>query len=564
MMGRYSIGIDFGSLSARAVLMDLGSGDLVSSAVYAYPHGIFDSALPDGTPLGPDSALQDADDYWQALHVLIPGVLAQAGAAGCEVEGIGLDVTSCTILPTTKEGVPLSRLPAYQSRPHAYVKMWKHHGGAPYVDRIRETAAQRGEAWLSQFGGSISSEHYLPKVMEMAVEDGALYAAADRIIEMGDWLVWQLCGREVRGYTAAAFKTFYSPDRGDLSPGFLAALHPLLEGLNEKHPAPIVHGGDRAGVLTEQAAAWLGLPPGIPVAGPAVDAHVTLTGCHIAGEGKLLLVIGTSTCAIMVSDVYREVEGISGVVTEGILPRLHAYEAGQSCVGDMFAWFTETCVPAEYRREAHSRGLTLHQLLTQKAARLAPGENGLVALDWWNGVRSTLMDFDLTGVIVGLNLRTTPEDLYRALLEATAYGARRIIQQMEEAGVPIDSLYAAGGIPCKNPLLMQILADVCGREVHLVEQSHTGALGSAILGAAAAESEQGFALLPELTGKYRKAGGTVYRPTGEHMAVYERLYGVYRHLYDQFGKDRWAMKELKDIRLRAGKKEQNRNEKSRF
>lgn len=553
-MGRYSIGVDFGSLSARAVLMDMESGDIVSSAVYPYPHGIWEDALPGGTALGPDSALQDADDYWNALHVLIPEVLAQGQVEGSEVAGIGLDVTSCTILPTTKEGVPLSHLAEFRSRPHAYVKMWKHHGGVPYVDRIRETATQRGEAWLSQFGGSISSEHYLPKVMQMACEDPSLYTAAGRIIEMGDWLVWQLCGQEVRGYTAAAFKTFYSPESGDLSPDFLAALHPLLADLNEKHPAPIVYGGDRAGTLTPQAAAWVGLSTAIPVSGPAVDAHVTLTGCRIAESGKLLLVIGTSTCAIMVSDVYREVAGISGVVPQGILPQLHAYEAGQSCVGDMFAWFTETCVPPEYHCQAAEKGMSIHQFLTEKAARLAAGENGLVALDWWNGVRSTLMDFDLSGLILGLTLRTRPEGLYRALLEATAYGVRRIIEELEEAGVVITSLCAAGGIPCKNPLLMQIYADVCGREVELIEQEYTGALGSAILGAAAAESEQGFALLPQLTRKYRKAGGKIYCPIPENAAVYERLYGIYRQLYDQFGADRTLMKELKDIRLGAGER----------
>ena len=551
-MGKYSIGIDFGSLSARAVLMDVETGAIAASAVYPYPHGIYETALPDGTPLGPDSALQEAGDYWNALHALIPKVLSLAGAAGSEVTGIGLDVTSCTILPTTKEGVPLSSLPQFRSRPHAYVKMWKHHGGAPYVERIREMAEKRGEPWLLQFGGSISSEHYLPKVMQMATEDPELYGTAERIIEMGDWLTWHLCGREVRGYTAAAFKTFYSPENGDLSPDFLAALHPLLGDLNEKHPGEIVCGGDRAGCLSAEAAAWLGLPAGIPVSAPAVDAHVTLTGCHIAERGKLLLVIGTSTCAMLLSDVYREVEGISGVVKEGILPDLNAYEAGQSCVGDLFAWFTRTCVPPEYHAEAKEAGVSLHELLAQKAAQLKVGESGLVALDWWNGVRSTLMDFDLSGLLVGMTLRTTPEELYRAALEATAYGARRIIEALENAGVPIDSIYAAGGIPCKNPLLMQIYADVCGREVHLVEQEHTGALGSAILGAAAAESEEGFRILPALTRKYCREGGRVYRPIEENVRTYEQLYAVYRHLYDHFGKGDPIMKELKDIRLHGG------------
>ena len=549
MEKQYTIGVDYGSLSARAVMMALDTGAIVASAVYEYPHGIMAEALPDGTPLAADWALQDPADYWDALHVLVPALLQQADVCSAQVVGIGLDVTSCTMLPTTTNGTPLCQLEKFRNQPHAYLKLWKHHAAQPYADRILELAQAQKSPWLQQFGSLISSEHYLPKVAQIAAEAPELYRAAERIIEAGDWLVWKLCGQESRNYCSAAFKTYFRQKRGDVEPEFLSAIHPLLATLHEKLPPVIHYPGDQAGRLTEEAAAWLGLLPGTAVSAAGVDAHVTLHGSHINASGEVLLIIGTSTCIIVQSDVYREIQGLNGVVSDGILPGLHAYEGGQACVGDGFAWFAENCTPAAYRQEADARGISLHQLLSEKAAALAPGENGLVALDWWNGVRSTLMDFDLSGLMVGLTLDTTPEALYRAMIESTAYGANRIIQSMEEAGVPIRAVYAAGGIPLKNPLLPQIYADVCNRDVYLVEQEHSGALGSAILGAAAAGG--GFCELSSLIERYRQPSRTVFHPVPEHAAVYGELYALYSQLYEEYGRKSPLMKQLKQIRLAA-------------
>lgn len=549
MKTQYSIGVDYGSLSARTVLMDLDSGAIAASAVYEYPHGIMTESLPDGTPLAADWALQDPADYWGALHSLVPELLRQAHIDAEQVIGIGLDVTSCTLLPTTADGTPLCHLPEYSGQPHAYLKLWKHHAAQPFADRILTLAEEQNVPWLRQFGSLISSEHYLPKTAQIAAEAPELYRAADRIIEAGDWLVWKLCGQESRNYCSAAFKTYYRQEEGDVNPAFLASIHPLLENLAEKLPPEIHNPGDKAGELTEEAAAWLGLRPGTAVSAAGVDAHVTLHGSHINESGDLLLIIGTSTCVIVQSDVYREIKGLNGVVPEGILPGLHAYEGGQACVGDGFAWFAETCTPADYRQEARERGISLHRLLSEKAAALTPGENGLVALDWWNGVRSTLMDFDLSGLIIGLTLDTTPEAIYRAMIESTAYGANRIIQSLEEAGVPVRAIYAAGGIPLKNSLLTQIYADVCNRDVYLVEQEHSGALGSAILGAAAAGG--GFHALSDLIQRYKAPIQTVFHPISEHAAVYRELYDLYSRLYEEFGQNNDLMKRLKQIRLSA-------------
>lgn len=548
-----TIGFDFGSLSARGVLMNADSGAVLCSAVFDYPHGIMTRRLPDGTPLPTDWALQDPEDYRLALREVTHALLARSGIDPSEVIGLGLDTTACTLLPTTEEGIPLCRPEGHGNDPHAWVKLWKHHAAQPYVPAI-EAAAEQTD-WYAQFGSAISGEHYLPKVTQLAAEAPHLYREAARIIQMGDWLVWRLTGQETRGYCCAAFKTFYRKDRGDVSREFLSSVHPLLSDLNQKQPAPVLHDGCRAGVLTEEAAQWLGLRPGTAVAAAGVDAHVTVYGCHIHQPGRLLLIVGTSTCAILNSETYREIPGLNGVVPEGILPGLNAYEGGQACVGDLFAWFTDHCVPAHYERQAESEGKSLHALLTEKAAALAPGESGLVALDWWNGARSLPMDFDLSGMILGLTLNTRPEEIYRALIEATAFGARRIIDAMEESGIRIDALILAGGIPKKNPLLAEIYADVCGREVYVTEQEHTGALGSAVLGAAAAlHGGEGFRHLPELLRRYEADAHRVYRPDRARAAVYQRLYAVYRGLYDSFRRDSAMMKELKSLRLSAREK----------
>lgn len=546
-MKQYTIGLDYGTLSARAVLMDLESGACVASSVYPYPHEVMSRQLPDGTKLGVDWALQDPQDYWEALHATVPAVLREAGVAPEQVIGIGLDTTSCTMLPVAADGTPLCQLPQWRSEPHAYIKLWKHHAAQQYADKI--SALAEGSDLLAPFGQYVSSEHFLPKVAQIAYEAPELYQAADRIMQVGDWLVWRMCGEESRSYCAAAYKSYYRLDRGDVSPAFLKKIHPLMENLAQKQPAAVVYPGDRAGGLTAEAAAWMGLLPGTAVSASGVDAHVAVPGCRISEAGQFLMIIGTSTCEMLLSKTYAEIPGISGVVPNGILPGFHAYECGQSCVGDMFAWFVDHCVPPTYFDEAQTRGISIHNLLMEKASSLRPGQSGLVALDWWNGVRSTLMDFDLSGLIVGLTINTRPEEIYRALLESTAYGAFHIVKTAEESGVVVDRLWATGGIPAKNPLLMQIYADVCGRDVYAVTEQQTGALGSAMLGAAAAKG--GFAALPEQLRRYEGVDSKVYHPIAENVAVYRELFALYNELYAHFGKGSDLMKKLKKLRVDA-------------
>ena len=543
-MRKFSIGVDFGSLSARAVLMDAETGKISASSTFSYPHGIMDSSFIDGTPLPPDWALHCPSDYWDALHYLIPDLLVQSKARPDEIQGIGLDATSCTILPATGDGLPLSELPTFHNTPHAYIKLWKHHAAQPYVSAINDCVQKLG--LLSYYGGTVSSEHFLPKAVQIAMEAPDVYQAADRLLEVSDWLVWRLCGREVRNYSSAAYKSFYCPETGDLPKDFLCSIHPALHSLNDKYPANIRQPGDLAGFLTPEAAAWVGLIPGIPVAAGCIDAHVTLLGCRIYTPDQLLMIIGTSTCEILMSHTYRAVPGISGCVRDGILPGMVAYEGGQPCVGDLFAWFTSHCVPPEYWQEAAQKGLSIHDLLSEKAARLHPGESGLIALDWWNGVRSLLLNFDLSGLLVGMTLRTKPEDIYRALIEATAFGARKIMDALTLSGLRINTIAMAGGIPEKNHLLTQLYADICKHDVRLIHTEQSGAAGSAVLGIAAARS--GSRSIADILRRFPAPSYTVFHPTPSSAATYDSLYQIYCELYQCFGQKAALMQDLKRIK----------------
>ena len=546
---RYTIGYDFGSLSVRGVLMELDTGYVQFSATFDYPHGIMSDALPNGVPLEPDWALQLPADYLQGLHYVTQRILEQSGVNPEQIVGICIDTTACTMLPTTAEGTPLCDLEQFASNPHAYVKLWKHHAAHPYTEEIEQLAAARKETWFGRIGGKVSSEHYLAKCLEIAYKAPELYETAERLIQIGDWLVWKLTGQETRGYCTAAFKTFYDQQTGDISKAFLKELHPLLENLSEKQPGQVVPDGGVAGYLTDEAARWLGLCSGTVVAPAATDAHVTVHGCHVNRPNDMVMIVGTSACQIMMGKDYKEFPGLNGIAESALIPGMAVFEGGQSCVGDMFAWFVEHCVPATYVERAEAEQKSVHTLLTDLAARLSPGESGVIALDWWNGVRSTLMDFDLSGLIVGLSLDTPPEAVYRALLEATAFGLRRILQTMMENGLKVESLYATGGIAKKNPLLMQIYADVCNCDIQIVEENHTSALGSAILAAAAVlYGSSGPDHLHELLEKYRQPIKTIYHPNADAAAVYRELYEMYCELYVHFGTETSLMKRLRKMR----------------
>lgn len=552
---KYTIGVDFGTESGRALLVEVDSGREVATAVYPYLHGVIDEKLPEsGVRLEPDWALQDPEDYIRVFQNAIPQVLNESGVNTADVIGIGIDFTACTMLPVKADGTPLCLLPEWRAMPHAWVKLWKHHAAQPEADQINETARQLKQEWLDRYGGKISSEWFFSKALQILNEAPPVYEAADRLIEAADWVVWQLTGVETRNSCTAGYKAIWSKREGFPPPSYFAVLHPqfatVIEDKMTHHILPV---GQKAGGLSEQAAAWTGLKPGTAVAIANVDAHVAVPAATVTEPGRMVMIMGTSTCHMVLGTEEHTVPGMCGYVEDGIIPGYFGYEAGQSCVGDHFAWFVEHGVPAAYEQEAKEQGLDIHALLEEKAARLKPGESGLLALDWWNGNRSVLVDVDLTGLLLGATLATKPEEIYRALIEATAYGTRVIVETFEQHGVPIYELVACGGLPEKNRLLMQIYADVTGRPFKVSASKQTPALGSAMFGAVAAgQSAGGYDSIYEAAQKMARLKEEVFLPVPEHQKVYNQLYAEYLRLHDYFGRgENNVMKRLKQIKAHS-------------
>src|SRR3990172_8683688 len=379
---KYAIGVDFGTESGRAVLVDAANGKELATAVYKYSHGVIDETLPvddKSVRLEPDWALQDPEDYLNTFKRTIRAVLRQSGIDPVDVIGLGIDFTACTMLPTLADGTPLCVLPEYRRNPHAWVKLWKHHAAQPEADKINATARQMGEAWLDRYGGKISSEWFFSKTLQILDEAPEVYAAADRLLEAADWVIWQLTGEEKRNSSTAGYKAIWSKREGFPPKEYFAALDPRLENVIDEKMSHVIYPiGERAGGLTEQAAGWTGLRPGTAVAVANVDAHVAVPAVTVTEPGRMVMIMGTSICHMVLSGEEHLVPGICGYVEDGIIPGMFGYEAGQSCVGDHFAWFVENCVPAAYERQARERGLDLHQLLEEKAANLKPGESGLL------------------------------------------------------------------------------------------------------------------------------------------------------------------------------------------
>ena len=545
----YTIGLDFGTLSGRAVLVDARNGDEVAESVFDYPHGVMDRELPSGLKLPPDWALQHPRDYLDVFAHTVPAVLRDSGIDPAVVKGIAIDFTASSPMPTTMDGNPLCFLPEFQDEPHAYIKLWKHHAAQRQADQINETARQMGETWLPRYGGKISSEWFFSKLLQILQERPDIYVKMDRFIEAADWVIWQLTGVETRNTCTAGYKAMVQ--EGEFpSAEYFKALDPAFENVvDEKVGREFAELGSKAGELKPEMAAMMGLPAGVAVAVANVDAHVTAPAVKATGPGVMVMVMGTSTCHIMSGTELGEVEGMCGVVMGGVIPGLYGYEAGQSAVGDIFAWYVDNGVPPEYHAAAQQAGLNLHEYLEREAAKQKVGEHGLIALDWWNGNRSTLVDVDLTGVMLGMNLATRAPDIYRALIESTAFGTREIIEAFEAQGVEVRELVAAGGLPEKNALLRQIYADITGRTFKLAGSAQAPALGSAMHAAVAA------GIYPDIQAAAQKMGklkDEVVSPIAENQAMYDRLYKEYRTLYNHFGRGaNDVMKRLKAIKHEA-------------
>jgi L-ribulokinase len=546
----YALGLDFGTESVRALLVNVATGAEVANVVVRYPHGVITDNLPKSSAkLGADWALQHPGDYVNGMTRATKDAMKLAKAIGDQVCGIGISFTACTMLPTTADGKPLSALPKFAKKPNAWCKLWKHHAAQPQADKINDIARKRKAKWLDKYGGIVSSEWFFPKALQALEEEPDVFRAADVYIEAGEWIVWQLTGQKARSTCHGGYKQCWHKREGYPSAAFWKAVNPKFIPILDKIAGPRVAPGECAGRLTAPMAKRMGLVPGIAVSSSIIDAHAGVPGAGCTGTDVLVMVMGTSTCHMIMAEKEMLAAGTSGVVEDGILPGLFGYEAGQVAVGDIFAWYVDHAVPAYIEVAAAKRKKTVHEYLTQQADKLAPGESGILALDWWNGNRTPFVDANLSGLIVGLTLHSKPHEIYRALIEATAFGTLQVIDTFAKAGVKTRSLLACGGIAQKNPMLMQIYADVTNRPIAVAASTQASSLGAAILGATAAgESAGGFdsarAAVENMCAKPTKT----YRPIAKNHAVYAKLYAEYLKLSSSFGQYRLStMKTLREL-----------------
>lgn len=546
---QYTIGLDFGTLSVRAAIVRISDGEVIAEAVSEYATPIMERTLTagGGADLPPDFALQVPGDYLVSLREVVPAAVTKAGVSAEDIIGIGLDCTSASVVVTDKDGRPMCEFPEFAEEPHAYLKLWKHHGAQDQADRIVALAKERDESWLARYGGILSSEMLLPKSLELFENAPKLYEETAEILDIVDWLTWQLSGTLVYAAGDSGYKRMYQ-DGTYPSRDFLRALAEGFEGVfDDKMSHPIVPLGSKVGGLTKEWAEAFGLVEGTAIAAGNIDAHVQCVSVGAVEPGQMTGILGTSTCWILPSATLEEVPGVFGVVDGGVCEGAWAYEAGQSAVGDSFAWFVNHCVPREYFDEAEERGVSIHRVLGDKASQQDVGEHGLVALDWWNGNRSTLVDSRLSGLIIGQTLVSRAEDQYRALLESTAFGARMIIENFEKHGVPVNEIFVAGGL-IKDSFLMQMYADITKRPLRVARTIQAGAHGSAIFAAVAAGV---YSDVPEAASVMGGVSDTVYEPDTRAAELYDKLYAQYEWLYNTFGRENDMMHALKSMRAQA-------------
>lgn len=550
MTEKYLVGVDFGTLSGRAVVVRASDGVQVGTAVTEYKYAVMDRTLDagDGQKLPPEFALQNPGDYIEVLGEAIPNAIKDAGIDKDDIVGVGIDATSATVFVTDDDGKPLSEYDEFKNEPHAYVKLWKHHGGQDQADRIIALAEERGEEWLERYGGILSSEMLFPKVLETFEKAPEVYEKAAHFVNLLDWVTWRLTGELTFAASDSGYKRMLT-DGEYPSKDFNEALAPGFGDVFEtKMNAPIKQLGEKAGAVTEEMAELTGLPAGVAVAAGNIDAHVVVAGANAVKPGQMTAIIGTSGCYIVNNEEYKPVPGVFGNVEGGAVPALWGIEGGQTAVGDVFAWFEKNGVPESYEIAAREANKSILVYLMEKAFEQKIGEHGLVALDWFNGNRSILSDARLSGGIIGLTLQTTPDEIYRALMEATVFGIRVIIENFEEHGVPVTEIVAAGGL-LKNAHFMQLLADITRRPVSISEAEQTGALGSAVFAAVAAGIYDD---VYEAAEKMAQVKEKAYEPNEEAAAKYDELFAIYKQLHDYFGtEETGVMYKLKDIRAKA-------------
>lgn len=526
----YSIGIDFGTGSGRAFLINTENGEIEEQYIRNYTHGTIEGELG-GEKLPQNFALQNANDYMEIIEIGIPTIIEKANISVSEIVGIGIDFTSSTVIFVDEQMEPIHNKSGFQDNPHAYVKLWKHHGAQDEADLLFKTALEGKNRWLGYYGFNVSSEWMIPKIMEVNNKAPEVMAVTANIMEAGDWIVNRLTGQNVRSNCGLGFKSFWEAETGFHYDLFDKVDSDLSDIVRTKVDAPVVSIGDSVGTLCKEMAEKLGLSPDTQVSPFIIDAHASLLGIGSEKDKEMTMVMGTSTCHLMLNKEQHKVPGISGSVKGAIIPDLYAYEAGQTAVGDLFEYVAKQA-PYDYVKAAESRGISIFDLLNEKAAQLYPGESGLIALDWHNGNRSVLSDSNLKGSLFGMTLQTRHEEIYRAYLEATAFGAKMIMQQYQGWQMEVDHVFACGGIPKKNGLLMEIYANILNKKITVIDSEYAPAIGAAILGAICGGAHSDFNSAIEAMKE-----PVLYQvePDPQQARTYKKLFSAYKELHDLHG-----------------------------
>lgn len=526
----FSIGVDFGTSSGRVFLVNTENGEIISKYIKRYSHGVIEGEL-NGRELPSSYALQNANDYMEVIEAGIPIILEEANIAPSEVVGIGIDFTSSTVMFVDGHMEPIHNKLEFQNHPHAYVKLWKHHGAQAEADLLFQTALAEKKRWLGYYGFNVSSEWMIPKILEVNNKAPEIMAETADIMEAGDWIVNKLTNQNIRSNCGLGFKAFWEETSGFHYDLFDKVDDKLSEIIRSKVDATIINIGESAGTISETMALKLGLSPDTQVSPFIIDAHSSLLGIGSTQEKEMTMVMGTSTCHLMLSKAQHKVPGISGSVKGGIIPELYAYEAGQTAVGDLFEYVAKQA-PYEYVVEANRRGISILELLTEKAERLYPGESGIIALDWHNGNRSVLSDSHLKGCLFGLGLQTKHEEIYRAYMEATAFGTKMIMNQYQEWNMEVNRVFACGGIPKKNKLLMDIYANVLNKSITIMDSEYAPAIGAAILGAISGGTYRTF---NQAIDAMKEPVLYTVEPEQQKVSRYEQLFSAYKELHDLHG-----------------------------
>lgn len=526
----YSIGIDFGTGSGRAFLINTENGEIEEQYIRNYTHGTIEGELG-GEKLPQNFGLQNANNYMEIIETGIPTIIEKANISVSEIVGIGIDFTSSTVIFVDEQMEPIHNKSGFQDNPHAYVKLWKHHGAQDEADLLFKTALEGKNRWLGYYGFNVSSEWMIPKIMEVNNKAPEVMAVTANIMEAGDWIVNRLTGQNVRSNCGLGFKSFWEAETGFHYDLFDKVDSDLSDIVRTKVDAPVVSIGDSVGTLCKEMAEKLGLSPDTQVSPFIIDAHASLLGIGSEKDKEMTMVMGTSTCHLMLNKEQHKVPGISGSVKGAIIPDLYAYEAGQTAVGDLFEYVAKQA-PYDYVKAAESRGISIFDLLNEKAAQLYPGESGLIALDWHNGNRSVLSDSNLKGSLFGMTLQTRHEEIYRAYLEATAFGAKMIMQQYQGWQMEVDHVFACGGIPKKNGLLMEIYANILNKKITVIDSEYAPAIGAAILGAICGGAHSDFNSAIEAMKE-----PVLYQvePDPQQARTYKKLFSAYKELHDLHG-----------------------------